>query len=179
VKIYAPEGFMNHAIEENVFAGTAMSRRASYMYGNAIKAGEKGQVGAGLGVTTSHGTVTIMKPTDIISTTGQKEIIDGLEYQFIMAPGSEAPSEMMWYLPKYKMLNAAEDAVHTMHNLYTLRGAKTRDASQWPIYLNQVLQAWGEDADVVIGMHHWPVWGQNRLVQHIKSQRDTYKFLHD
>jgi alkyl sulfatase BDS1-like metallo-beta-lactamase superfamily hydrolase len=179
VKIYAPEGFMDHAIEENVFAGTAMSRRASYMYGNAVDPGEKGQVGAGLGVTTSSGTVTLIKPTNIITTTGQKEIIDGVEHQFIMAPGSEAPSEMMWYLPKYKMINAAEDAVHTMHNLYTLRGAKTRDASQWPIYLNQVLQSWGDDAVVVIGMHHWPVWGHDRLVEHIKTQRDTYKYLHD
>ena len=144
VKIYAPEGFMDHAIEENVFAGTAMSRRASYMYGNAIKPGEKGQVGAGLGVTTSTGTVTLIKPTNIISKTGQKETIDGIEHQFIMAPGSEAPSEMMWYLPKFKMINTAEDAVHTMHNLYTLRGAKTRDASKWPKYLNQVLQTWGK-----------------------------------
>jgi len=179
VKIYAPEGFLEHAIQENVFAGTAMSRRAGYMYGNAVDPGVKGQIGAGLGITTSTGTVTIMKPTNIISKTGQKEVIDGLEYHFIMAPGSESPSEMMWYLPKYKMINAAEDAVHTMHNLYTLRGAKTRDASQWPIYLNQVLQTWGDSAEVVIGMHHWPVWGHDRLIQHIKSQRDTYKFLHD
>lgn len=179
VKIYAPSGFLDHAIEENVYAGTAMSRRASYMYGNAVKPGEKGQLGAGLGITTSTGNVTIMVPTNIISETGHKETIDGLEYEFVMAPGSEAPSEMMWYVPQYKMINAAEDAVHTMHNLYTLRGAKTRDASQWPKYLNQVLQAWGDEAEVVVGMHHWPVWGNAALNQHIKSQRDTYKYLHD
>ena len=144
VKIYAPEGFLDHAIEENVLAGTAMSRRSSYMYGSTLTPGEKSAVGSGLGVRTSKGTITLIAPTDIISKTGQKEVIDGIEYEFIMAPGSEAPSEMMWYLPKFKMINTAEDAVHTMHNLYTLRGAKTRDASKWPKYLNQVLQTWGK-----------------------------------
>ena len=65
-----------------------------------------------------------------------------------------------------------------MHNLYTLRGAKTRDASKWPLYLNQVLQSFG-DAEIAIGMHHWPIWGNKRVNEHIKSQRDTYKFMHD
>ncbi|MFA0442344.1 hypothetical protein BCU70_01385 [Vibrio sp. 10N.286.49.C2] len=179
VKIYAPEGFMDNAIAENVLAGTAMSRRASYMYGNANPAGEKGAVGAGLGVTTSSGTVTLIPPTNIISKTGQTEVIDGIEYQFIMAPGSEAPSEMMWYMPKFKMINTAEDAVHTMHNLYTLRGAKTRDAAKWPDYLTEVIQTWGDKAEVAIGMHHWPEWGNKEVVSHIKTQRDTYKFIHD
>ncbi len=178
IKIYAPEGFLDHAIEENIFAGVAMSRRASYMYGNVLPPDEKGQIGAGLGVTTSTGTPGIYAPTDIIKETGEKHVIDGIEYQFVMAPGSEAPSEMMWYLPKYKMINTAEDAVHTMHNLYTLRGAKTRDASKWPTYLNQVLQSFSE-AEVAIGMHHWPVWGKERVSGHIKSQRDTYKYMHD
>lgn len=178
IKIYAPEGFLDHAIEENVYAGVAMSRRSSYMYGNVLPPDAKGQVGAGLGVTTSSGSPGIYAPTNSIKETGEKHTIDGIEYQFVMAPGSEAPSEMMWYLPKYKMLNTAEDAVHTMHNLYTLRGAKTRDASKWPTYLNQVLQSFG-DTEVAIGMHHWPVWGKDRVVEHIKSQRDTYKYMHD
>ncbi|AZQ63125.1 MBL fold metallo-hydrolase [Flammeovirga pectinis] len=178
IKIYAPEGFLDHAIEENVYAGVAMSRRSSYMYGNVLPPDAKGQIGAGLGVTTSSGTPGIYAPTNSIKETGEKHTIDGIEYQFVMAPGSEAPSEMMWYLPKYKMLNTAEDAVHTMHNLYTLRGAKTRDASKWPTYLNQVLQSFG-DTEVAIGMHHWPVWGKKRVVDHIKSQRDTYKYMHD
>jgi alkyl sulfatase BDS1-like metallo-beta-lactamase superfamily hydrolase len=179
VKIYAPEGFLDHAIEENVLAGTAMSRRSSYMYGITLTPGKKSVVGSGLGVRTSQGTITLIAPTNTISKTGQKEVIDGIEYEFIMAPGSEAPSEMMWYLPKFKMINTAENAVHTMHNLYTLRGAKTRDAEKWPKYLNEVLQAWGEEADVSIGMHHWPVWGNAEIIGHIKSQRDTYKFIHD
>jgi alkyl sulfatase BDS1-like metallo-beta-lactamase superfamily hydrolase len=96
-----------------------------------------------LGVTTSSGTVTLIAPTDLITRTGEKRVIDGIEYEFLMAPGSEAPSEMMWYLPKFKLINTAEDATHTMHNLYTLRGAKTRDARLWPMYLNQALQMWG------------------------------------
>lgn len=179
VKIYAPSGFLEHAIEENIYAGTAMTRRAYYMYGNVLPANEKGQVGSGLGVTTSIGSMGILEPTNIISETGYKEVIDGLEYTFVMAPGSEAPSEMMWYISDLKMMNLAEDAVHTMHNLYTLRGAKTRDASVWPTYLNMMLQMFGDSAEVGIGMHHWPVWGKDRLNQHIKSQRDTYKFLHD
>ena len=178
IKIYAPEGFLDHAIEENIFSVLSMSRRASYMYGNVLPPDEKGQIGAGLGVTTSTGTPGVYAPTDIIKETGEKHVIDGVEYEFIMAPGSEAPSEMMWYLPKFKMINTAEDAVHTMHNLYTLRGAKTRDASKWPLYLNQVLQGYGE-TEVAIGMHHWPVWGNERVKEHIKSQRDTYKYMHD
>ncbi|OEF04969.1 alkyl/aryl-sulfatase [Vibrio genomosp. F10] len=178
VKIYAPEGFLDDAIAENVLTGTAMSRRASYMYGNAAPPGEKGSVGAGLGITTSSGTVTLIPPTDIIKETGETRVIDGIEYEFLMAPGSEAPSEMMWYLPKFKMINTAEDAVHSMHNLYTLRGAKTRDASKWPEYLNEAIMMWGDEAEVAIGMHHWPEWG-SEVIPHIKSQRDTYKFLHD
>ncbi len=179
VKIYAPEGFLYHAIEENVYAGIAMGRRANYMYGNLLSPSTTGQIGAGLGITTSTGSTGIIEPTNVITTTGQKETIDGLEYQFVMAQGSEAPSEMMWYLSDYKVLNTAEDAVHNMHNLYTLRGAKTRDAALWPNYLNQVLQMFGDQAEAAIGMHHWPVWGKDRINQHIKSQRDVYKFMHD
>ena len=179
VRVYAPEGFLDHAIEENVFAGVAMSRRASYMYGNVLPPSAEGQVGAGLGVTTSTGAPGILEPTHEIRETGHKETIDGVEYHFVMAPGSEAPSEMMWYLPQFKMINTAEDAAMTMHNLYTLRGAKTRDASRWPKYLNEVLQMYGAESEVAIGMHHWPVWGNKAVNQHIKSQRDTYKFMHD
>jgi alkyl sulfatase BDS1-like metallo-beta-lactamase superfamily hydrolase len=178
VKIYAPEGFLENAIAENVYAGTAMSRRASYMYGNLLPQNAQGQVTAGLGITTSSGTVTLIAPTDLIKKSGETRTIDGLRYDFISAPGSEAPSEIMWYVPKYKMISTAEDSAHTMHNLYTLRGAKTRDAEKWPGYLNDVLKAWGTEAQVEIGMHHWPSWGE-AVVKHIKAQRDIYKFLHD
>ena len=179
VKIYAPEGFLENFIAENVFAGTAMGRRAAYMFGNLVAPGPQGTVTAGLGVTSSNGTVTLIPPTDLITKTGEKRIIDGIEYEFLMAPGSEAPSEMMWYLPKFKLINTAEDTTHTMHNLYTLRGAKTRDARLWPIYLNQAIQMWGDLYEVQIGMHHWPTWGNAEITQLIKVQRDTYKFMHD
>ena len=179
VKIFAPEGFLENFVAENLFAGTAMGRRASYMYGNLIAPGPQGMVTAGLGVTTSSGTITLIAPTDLITKTGEKRVIDGIEYEFLMAPGSEAPSEMMWYLPKFKLINTAEDATHTMHNLYTLRGAKTRDARLWPMYLNQALQMWGDRYEVQITMHHWPTWGNAEVTRLIKAQRDIYKFMHD
>jgi alkyl sulfatase BDS1-like metallo-beta-lactamase superfamily hydrolase len=179
VKIFAPAGFLENAIAENVFAGTAMGRRASYMYGNLLPVGATGQATAGLGVTTSSGTPTLIAPTDLITKDEETRVIDGLEYQFLNAPGSEAPSEMMWYLPKYKLLNTAEDSTHTMHNLYTLRGAKTRDADKWPTYLNTVLRKWGDQAEAEIGMHHWPTWGKEAVVSHIKAQRDIFRFIHD
>jgi alkyl sulfatase BDS1-like metallo-beta-lactamase superfamily hydrolase len=179
VKIYAPQGFLAEAVSENVFAGTAMSRRASYMYGNLTPFGSSGDTTSGLGITTSSGTVSLIPPTDLIKTTGEKRVIDGLEYEFIMAPDSEAPAEMMWFIPDKKLVSTAEDSVHTMHNLYTLRGAKTRDASKWPMYLNEVLKRWGKDAQVEIGMHHWPTWGNANVIEHVEAQRDVYKFMHD
>jgi alkyl sulfatase BDS1-like metallo-beta-lactamase superfamily hydrolase len=179
VKIFAPEGFLENFVAENLFAGTAMGRRASYMYGNLVAPGPQGMATAGLGVTTSNGTITLIAPTDLITRTGEKRVIDGIEYEFLMAPGSEAPSEMMWYLPKFRLINTAEDATHTMHNLYTLRGAKTRDARLWPMYLNQALQMWGDRYEVQITMHHWPTWGKAEITQLIKAQRDIYKFMHD
>jgi len=179
VKIYAPIGFLDDAIAENVFAGTAMGRRASYMYGNLLPVGAMGQATAGLGITTSSGNATVIAPTDLITKSEETRVIDGLTYEFLNAPGSEAPSEMMWYLPKYKVINTAEDSTHTMHNLYTLRGAKTRDAEKWPGYLNKALRKWGKAVEVELAMHHWPTWGNDDVVKHIKSQRDTYKFLHD
>ncbi|BBN59486.1 alkyl/aryl-sulfatase [Hydrogenovibrio marinus] len=179
VHIYAPEGFTMDAVAENVMAGTAMSRRASYMYGNLLPKSPEGQVTAGLGITTSSGEVTLIKPTDLIQKTGETRTIDGLKYIFVMAPGSEAPSEMMWYMPQFKMVNTAEDSSHTMHNLYSLRGAKTRDAQKWPGYLNDVLRRFGGDVQVEIAMHHWPTWGNENVVKHIESQRDLYKTIHD
>lgn len=126
VKVYAPAGFMEEAVSENIMAGNVMSRRASYMYGNLLKADPKGQVGAGLGTTTSAGTVTLIAPTDYITKTGEKRTIDGLTYDFMMAPGSEAPSEMLWYIEEKKIIETAEDVTHTLHNTYSLRGAKIR-----------------------------------------------------
>lgn len=179
VKIFAPEGFLEAAVAENVMAGTAMSRRAAYMYGNLLPPDPKGQVGAGLGSTTSAGTVTLIPPTDIVTKTGEKRKIDGLTYEFLMAPGSEAPSEMLWYIEEKKAISAAEDATHTLHNTYSLRGAKIREPLPWSKYLNTALQMWGKKAEVMFAQHHWPTWGNKEVVTLLKSQRDLYRYIND
>jgi alkyl sulfatase BDS1-like metallo-beta-lactamase superfamily hydrolase len=179
VKILAPEGFMKHAVSENVFAGNAMSRRATYMYGPLLPKGPTGTVDAGLGKTTSTGEVTLIPPTDTISKTGQKMRLGGLEFVFFMAPDTEAPSEMLFYIPEYKALCTAEDVTHTLHNLYTLRGAQVRDPLVWSGYLQEVLSLWGKDVQVAFASHHWPTWGNESVTKLIRSQRDVYKYLHD
>jgi alkyl sulfatase BDS1-like metallo-beta-lactamase superfamily hydrolase len=179
VKIIAPEGFLKAALAENVMAGAAMSRRAQYMYGVLLPPGPKGQVTAGLGVTTSTGTVTLIPPTDTITKTGQGMTIDGLKFVFQLVPDTEAPAEMHFYLPQLKVLCTAENCTHTLHNLYTLRGAKIRDALAWSKYLNEALERWGDKSEVLLSVHHWPVWGQPRVVDRIKKQRDMYRYLHD
>lgn len=179
VKIYAPKGFLEHAVAENVMAGTAMSRRASYMYGNLLPPSETGQLGAGLGTTTSAGTVTLIPPTDIIEKTGEKHVIDGLTYEFLYAPGSEAPAEMLYYIHEKKALNTAEDSTHTLHNTYSLRGAKIREPLPWSKYLNEALKMWGDDVQVMYAMHHWPVWGNKEVRDQLSSQRDMYRYIND
>ncbi len=179
VKIIAPEHFLEDAISENVFAGTAMGRRSTYMYGPFLPRGVKGQVDGGLGKTNSLGTVTLIPPTDIIQKTGEEKIVDGVKMVFQMAPNTEAPAEMLIYFPQFKTLNVAEDATHTLHNLYTLRGAPVRDASKWWKTLNEALKLFGSQTDIVIAQHHWPTWGNERIQNYLASQRDLYKYIHD
>jgi alkyl sulfatase BDS1-like metallo-beta-lactamase superfamily hydrolase len=179
VKIYAPDGFLEEAVSENVFAGNAMSRRASYMYGNLLPSDAKGTVGTGLGTSSSAGTVTLIPPTDIISETGQKETIDGLTYEFLMAPGSEAPAEMLWFIEEKNAIGAAEDVTHTLHNTYTLRGAKIRDPLAWSKYINEALTMWGDRAEVIFAQHHWPTWDNANVVELMEKQRDLYRFIND
>lgn len=179
VKIYAPSGFMEAAVAENIMAGNVMSRRASYMYGNLLKPDAKGQVGAGLGTTTSAGTVTLIAPTNIIDKDGQKEVIDGLTYDFMLAPGSEAPSEMLWYIEEKKLIESAEDVTHTLHNTYSLRGAKIREPLPWSKYINQAIVRWGDKAEIIMAQHHWPTWGNDNIVKLMKGQRDMYRYIND
>jgi alkyl sulfatase BDS1-like metallo-beta-lactamase superfamily hydrolase len=179
VKIYAPAGFMDSAVSENIMAGNVMSRRASYMYGNLLKGDTKGQVGAGLGTTTSAGTVTLIAPTNYITKTGQKEVIDGLTYDFMMAPGSEAPAEMLWYIEEKKLIEAAEDVTHTLHNTYSLRGAKIREPLPWSKYINDAINRWGDKAEILMAQHHWPTWGKENVNKLLKSQRDLYRYIND
>ncbi|MHA6619484.1 alkyl/aryl-sulfatase [Pseudonocardia sp. DLS-67] len=179
VKIFAPDGFIQEAVAENVYAGTAMSRRSAYMYGAALARGPQGQVGAGLGQTVSTGTVTLIPPTGIITTTGHEETVDGVRMAFQMAPGTEAPAEMLVYLPDFKALCAAEDATHNLHNLLTLRGAVVRDPHAWARYLTETIDLFGGEAEVVFASHHWPTWGADRVVEFLSTQRDLYAYLHD
>jgi alkyl sulfatase BDS1-like metallo-beta-lactamase superfamily hydrolase len=179
VKMLGPEDFTRAAVGENVIAGNAMSRRASYMYGNLVGKSPTGQVDGGLGKTTSTGTIGIVVPTDHATKTGETITLDGIELHVIMAPESEAPAEFMFYLPKYKAFCAVEDATHTLHNLYTLRGAKVRDGLLWSKYLQQALDMFGDDMQVVFASHHWPTWGNERCIALLKSQRDMYRYIHD
>lgn len=179
VKIFAPLGFVENAIAENVMAGNAMSRRASYMYGNVLPKDEKGNVGAGLGSTISSGNVTMIRPTNIISEAWEDHVIDGLHFEFQLTLNTEAPSEMHYYIKEYKALCPAENVNHTMHNLYTLRGAKVRDSKAWSKHIDNMLLKWGDEAQVLFAPHHWPSWGNDNINEHVAKQRDTYKFMHD
>ncbi|MFE6254164.1 alkyl/aryl-sulfatase [Agromyces sp. NPDC057865] len=179
VQVIAPEGFVEHAVAENVYAGVAMGRRAGYMYGARLDRGPKGQVGAGLGQTTSTGQPGMIVPTLDIRETGETHVIDGVEIEFQMAPGTEAPSEMHFYLPGFKALCMAENATHTLHNLLTLRGALVRDPHVWSQYLTEAIERYGDRAEVVFASHHWPTWGNDELVRFLSTQRDLYAYLHD
>ena len=179
VKIVAPQGFLEAAVSENVYAGNAMSRRATYMYGPLLPKSEKGQVGCALGTTSSLGDVTLIPPTDTITKTGEKRIIDGVEMIFQMAPNAEAPAEMIIYFPKQRALCTADVAIPTMHNLYTLRGAQVRDAVAWWKTLNTAIEMFGIQTDVVFGQHAWPKWGSTNIVNFLSKQRDLYKYIHD
>jgi alkyl sulfatase BDS1-like metallo-beta-lactamase superfamily hydrolase len=177
--VLAPEGFLEHAVAENIYAGTAMGRRATYMFGVAITRSPMGQVGSGLGQTTSRGTVTLIAPTLDITHTGQVETIDGVRIEFQVTPGTEAPAEMNFHFPDQRVLCMAENATHTMHNLLTLRGALVRDPHAWAKYLNESILLYADKSDVVFSSHHWPTWGTERIVEYMTTQRDVYAYLHD
>ncbi|MGW2663880.1 alkyl/aryl-sulfatase [Nocardia tengchongensis] len=179
IPVIAPAGFLEHAVAENVYAGVAMARRAAYMYGAALPRGPKGQVGAGLGQTTSTGTITLIAPTHDITATGQEMTVDGVRIVFQITPGTEAPSEMNFHFPDFRALCMAENATHTLHNLLTLRGALVRDPHVWAKYLTESINLYGRDSDVVFASHHWPTWGTETLVEYMELQRDLYAYLHD
>lgn len=182
VKIYAPDGFLAEAVSENIYAGNAMGRRSLYMYGALLPKGEKGQIDGGLGKTTSLGTASLIAPTDIIKAsedTVQSKTIDGIKIDFIMVPGTEAPSEMAMYFPQFKMLNSAEDITHTLHNYYTIRGAQVRDGDKWWRAIDTMMEKYGDKTDILIAQHHWPKWGNKEIVDMMKNQRDGYKYIND
>ena len=179
VQVVAPSGFMEEAISENVLAGTAMSRRAQYMYGALLPKSATGQVDAGLGKGLSRGTVTLIAPSLLIEKPVETRRIDGVDIEFQLTPGTEAPAEMNLYFPQMRTLCIAENAVRTQHNLLTLRGAKVRDAKQWSYYLDETLARYGARSDVLLGQHHWPTWGRERINRLLADQRDMYAYLND
>ncbi|GAB5896100.1 alkyl/aryl-sulfatase [Mycolicibacterium mageritense] len=179
VVIIAPEHFTEHAVQENVYAGTAMARRAGYMYGAALARNPQGQVGCGLGQVGSTGEVALIVPTLDIRETGETHTIDGVEIEFQMAPGTEAPAEMHFYFPKFRALCMAENATHNLHNLLTLRGALVRDPHGWAGYLTEAIDTFADRAEVVFASHHWPTWGRDEIVEFLSLQRDLYAYLHD
>ncbi|CCD92212.1 conserved hypothetical protein [Bradyrhizobium sp. ORS 375] len=179
VPLIAPNLFIEHAVSENIIAGPAMLRRAQYQFGPLLAKGPKGHVDCGLGKTMAAGSVALLRPNDLIMATGDTRTIDGVRFEFQMAPNSEAPAEMHFYVPRYKLLNLAENCTHNFHNLLPFRGADVRDALAWSKYLGEALQLWGGKAEVMCGQHHWPVWGASRVDTMIREQRDLYKFAHD
>ncbi|PYO01140.1 MAG: hypothetical protein DMD91_08680, partial [Candidatus Rokuibacteriota bacterium] len=179
VEIIAPDCFMPEVVGESVLAGTPMIRRAQFQFGATLPKGPRGQVDAGLGKVTSRGTVTLIPPTRSITEPIEVHRIDGVETVFQLAPETEAPAEMHMFHPGLRALNLADNGIHSMHNVYPIRGAQVRDANAWARYLNDVIDRFAGEADVVFAQHHWPVWGNERVRDYLGKQRDLYKFLHD
>ncbi|MFT7285983.1 MAG: alkyl sulfatase BDS1-like metallo-beta-lactamase superfamily hydrolase [Halieaceae bacterium] len=178
VRVIAPQGFLEEATSENMLAGPTMMRRSDYMYGGTLPRTERGHVGSGLGKGPSNGNVSILAPTESIDHTGQVLTIDGVEFVFQNVSGSEAPAEFTFYLPAHKAFCGAELVSRNMHNLYTLRGAKVRDALAWSGFIDEAKNMFAE-ADVYFASHHWPIWGRERIASFLEVQRDTYKYIHD
>jgi len=180
VKVYAPAGFMEHVVSENIFAGTAMSRRALYQFGSLLPRGESGQVDAGMGKSTPvGGTITLIAPTVSIKDHYETHDIDGVQVEFQLTPGTEAPSEMNMYLPQLRALCMSENTTQMMHNILTPRGALVRDAKAWAEYIDASLQRYGDKTDVMFVSHNWPTWTGERVRNLLADQRDMYAFLND
>ena len=178
VVIFAPEGFLGHAVSENVYAGQAMARRAQYQYGSLLDAGETGRLAIGIGLGQSVGTTGLIAPTYEVCT-DETVVVDGLEIRFQLTPGTEAPAEMNAYFPKYRGLWLAENCTGTMHNLYTLRGAQVRDAAEWARYILAAEQLFGDETDVVFQSHNWPHWDTENIKTYMENTASVYQFIHD
>jgi alkyl sulfatase BDS1-like metallo-beta-lactamase superfamily hydrolase len=179
VSIWAPAGFMHEAIGENVMAGNAMARRAHFQFGQHVPFDERGQVDGGMGKGVSKGSVTLIAPTKLIEKPVEKHRIDGIDIVFELTPEAEAPSQFIMHYPQFKVLNMAEIANQAFHNLLPMRGALVRDPLAWSKYLDNALQHYGADSDIVIMQHHWPVWGKERVQNFLAKQRNAYRYLHD
>ena len=178
-EIITPKGFVLETVSENILAGNAMSRRASYMFGGLLPRNPEGQVGVGLGQAISNGRPGLLYPTREVMDDFESFEVDGVPMDFMLTLGAEAPSEFMFYMPEQKAFCQAEIINHTLHNLYTPRGAKVRDGKLWSRYIDEAIQKYGDKTEVSFGSHHWPVWGKEDVQELWGGQRDLYRFIHD
>jgi alkyl sulfatase BDS1-like metallo-beta-lactamase superfamily hydrolase len=174
VQVIAPRDFMLHTISENVYAGNAMNRRLFYQYGILLPASPFGHAGQGLAQNVASGNVTLIAPTHVVEKDIEELTVDGVKMIFQNTPNTEAPAEMNTYFPDKKLLWMAENVTGTFHNIYTLRGAPVRDALRWSKYINEALHLFGKEAEVMFASHHWPRWGNERIREVLRGQRDLY-----
>ena len=179
VEIIAPDGFLEAAISENVIAGAAMTRRAMYMYGVLLPVGPQGHIDAGLGKGVPIGSGGLIAPTRSITNDGDSITIDGVDIEFQLTPGTEAPAEMNFYFPQFRAVCMAENCAATLHNVYTPRGAEIRDALNWSKYIDDAIELFVDKADVAFASHHWPRWGHEDMLAFLGGQRDVYRYIHD
>ncbi|MBP8306504.1 MAG: MBL fold metallo-hydrolase [Burkholderiaceae bacterium] len=179
VPVIAPVGFTEESFSESILAGVPMRRRAMFQFGWSLDPGPMAHVDSGLGKAVGRGADGFIPPNRLISQALERHVVDGVDIVFHLTPGTEAPADMNMHYPGLRVLNLAENACRTMHNLCPLRGAKTRDALAWAKYLDQALDAFGPQADTLVMQHHWPVWGRERISDYVSGQRDMYRYLHD
>jgi alkyl sulfatase BDS1-like metallo-beta-lactamase superfamily hydrolase len=179
VRIIAPEGLAREAVSENLLAGNAMTRRAAYMFGNLLPKDPRGQVDAGIGKAASTGTVSFIPPTEEIVRPIQELTVDGVRFVFQLTPGTEAPAEMNFHLPEFRALCLAENVSASLHNLLTPRGAQVRDARAWSHFIDEAIDRFAGDTEVLFTTHHWPRWGKETVADCLKKQRDLYRYIHD
>lgn len=179
IPLIAPDQYMENAVSENVIAGNAMRRRALYQFGTFLHRSERGHVDNGLGKDFAIGQKGLVPPNDLIMATGDTRTVDGVLFEFQMAPDTEAPAEMHMFMPANGVLNMAENTVRNFHNLLPFRGAQVRNSQNWTNYISEALGIWGDKATALIGQHHWPVWGNDKIADYLEVQRDLYKFAHD
>ena len=179
IPVIVPEGFTEHAVAENLYAGKAMGRRANYQYGVLLEAGVTGKLAMGIGIGQSTGTVSFIMPTYEITATGETYVIDGVELEFQLTPGTEAPAEMNTWFPEFRALWVAENCTGTLHNLYTLRGAQVRDGAAWAKYITEAISRYGSEAEVTFQSHNWPHWGNDVVVEYLENNAAIYQFIND
>ena len=179
VEVIAPPEFAREALAENVLAGNVMGRRATYMYGNLLMPGADGFVSNGLGANLALGSTGFVAPNDTIMATGETRCIDGIDIDFQLTMGTEAPAEMVFYFPQFKALCMSEITSHHLHNVYTPRGAQVRDALAWAAQIDESIDRYADKLDIQFASHHWPIWGQREAREYLEKQRDLYKYIHD